>query len=415
MSSIHEFIKRNASLILHIFIALVFCTFLGIFFEKYPDYLLFGNLVLLLIGVYFVYRMIFKKIYADSFLKLICILLMIISANHFYSYNKLTSVFPWLASNHKLLIIGLIVSLLTILFVFKLFTYFESSNNHKFTNNNILNESNNSNNLNSSNELNIPQQDLPTIRSEIFSFLRFLSIAIILCLIIFIPALLLYLFNKHDLDKSTLEFDKVLSFLLSYGSSFLLILFAVVITIVTLIYIIKYIYNQIRFFKISNDKESSAIPTYAFSVIIVCILLFLSWRITNFSLNDITETMAIGNYLVLPLAVIIIMVLFFLLVQIVHAVILMLSQVSTTNIKDFLKKQEQKFKIGSRIIEIIESIIDTILNTILAALEFIKFIPNFFVSLSRIVLLEDNEIENQDEDIEDEIANIEKDVTATDD
>lgn len=73
---------------------------------------------------------------------------------------------------------------------------------------------------------------------------------------ILIPALLLYFFNKYDLDKSALDFDKVFSFLLSYGSSFLLILFAIVITIITLIYIMKFICNQILSFKISNDSES---------------------------------------------------------------------------------------------------------------------------------------------------------------
>ena len=34
---------------------------------------------------------------------------------------------------------------------------------------------------------------------------------------ILIPALLLYFFNKYDLDKSALDFDKVFSFLLSYS------------------------------------------------------------------------------------------------------------------------------------------------------------------------------------------------------
>lgn len=406
MSSIREFIKRNASLILHIFVTLVICIFFNIFFERIPDYLLFGNLALSLIGVYLLYRIIFKKVYADSFLKLMCILSIVISANQFYSYNKLETVFPWLVNvNRNWLIVGLTALLISILLVFKLLTYLEPSNNQKSINN--------LNNMNS-NVSTTSKNDFPTSRNELFSFLRFFGVITALSVMILIPALLLYFFNKYDLDKSALDFDKVFSFLLSYGSSFLLILFAIVITIITLIYIMKFICNQIRSFKISNENESYTVPTYAISVIIVCILLFLSWRITDFSLDDLTQTLAIGDYLALPLAVIVIMILFFLLVQIVHAVFLMLSKVSAADIKDFFKKQEEKLRIGSRVVEIIESIVNIVLDTILSTLTFIKFIPSFFTSLSNMVLLDDYGEENQDVDEDEETSDTEKDATATD-
>ena len=69
-----------------------------------------------LIGVYLLYRIIFKKVYADSFLKLMCILSIVISANQFYSYNKLETVFPWLVNvNRNWLIVGLTALLISIL------------------------------------------------------------------------------------------------------------------------------------------------------------------------------------------------------------------------------------------------------------------------------------------------------------
>lgn len=127
--------------------------------------------------------------------------------------------------------------------------------------------------------------------------------------------------------------------------------------------------------------------------------MFLAWRITDFTLEDLTEVLVIGDYLALPIAVIVILILFFLLVQITHVIILLLSKMTAQNVKNFIGKQEEKYNLASRIAQIIGSVIDIILDTILSTLEFVKFIPSFFTSLGKIVLSdeEDNEVEESNE------------------
>lgn len=122
------------------------------------------------------------------------------------------------------------------------------------------------------------------------------------------------------------------------------------------------------------------------------IILFLTWRVTDFSLDDLTETLTSGNYLVFPITVIVTMTLFFLLVQITHAIILMLSKISAADVKDFIEAQNEKLKIGSRIIEIIAIVVDIILDTILSTLKFVEFVPNFFDSLKNMILLDDEDL-----------------------
>ena len=404
MSTIRKFIKRNAVLILHIFCTFFLCVILSLFFNRFSDYLLFGNLILALIGVYFLYKMIFKKTYSDSFLKIVCILAMLTSSNHLYSLNKLNELFPWIANvNSNWLVIGLIATLIVILLIFKLLTYIEPQNRNKTNNyqpnNTQLNSFYKHDGLTNTENENYLSDTLATHRKDFFSFLRFLCILLSCCIIMILPAVLLFLFNKYSLDTVALDFDKIFSFILSYGASFILILFAIIIVIITLVYVAKYVYVQIRSFKKANDEDSNKsypVPTYAFSVIIVCSLLFLAWRLSDISLNDLTQKLIIGDYLALPIAVVVIIVLFFLLVQITHAIILMLSSMSAESIKQFIIKQENKLKIGARIFEVVKNIIDIILNTILSTLEFVNSIPNFIKSLSKMVLYDDDFEESED-------------------
>lgn len=405
MLAIRDWIKRNVVLILHIFLTFIFCIFLAVFLGAYPDYLLVGNLVLVLILVYWFYRFIFKRLYADSFLKAVCTLAMIISANQLYSYNKLEKIFPWLKSvEHSWVLIGVTVMLIVLLLIFKLLTYIEPASGVEIQ----IDESAVSNaKIGSANRQGIVGDGILGIDEEnerkesFFSFLRFLCVLVLVCILVVIPIVLLYLFNMNELDKTDLDFDRLFTFLVSYGASFLLIFFALVIIIITLIYIAKYIYIQIRAFKKINKEDLEnhyPVPTYAFSVILVCILLFFSWRISNFSLDDLTEELVHGKYLVLPIAVVVTMVLFFILVQIIHAIILLLSNMSAEVIKQFMKKILREWRIGTRISVIIGDIFDIILDTMLSALSFVKFIPDFFSAMSRMILNDDDEEDNEIEE-----------------
>ena len=400
MNKFTDFIKRNVVLLLHIFVTGVLCVLSTLFFEIYPDYLFFWNLLCALGIIYCIYRMLFEKTYATTFLKLVCLLALLISSNQLYSYSRLIRIFPWITSfDQKVLIAGAVALCVVILLIFKLLTYVEPQNSPK-----SKLESNNEENLQHETHETIDQlkkkiTDLQNQkeRDNFFSFLRFLLAFIGLITIILLPAILLYLFNKYNLDNSALDIDKVFSFLLSYGSSFLLILFALISAIIVLVYIAKYIYILMRTLKKANDedlKKSYPIPTYAISIFIVSVLMFLSWRITDFTLDDLTEVLVIGDYLALPIVVIVILVLFVLLVQITHVIILLLSKMTTENVKEFIDKQEKRYNLLSRVVQIISSIIDIILDTIISTLEFVKFIPSFFTSVGKMVLSDGEDSED---------------------
>lgn len=394
MSVFQNFVKNNTVLVLHVFCTSILCVLLRVFFIKYPNYLLFGNLFLALLLVYCFYRIFFKNIYADSFLKSICLLAIIVAINQLYTYDKLIKIFPFLANiNANWLVVAFVIIIVVFLIIFKLLTYMEPSGSIqiKKISDGILNEKN----FNS-----IP---LYNPCDNFLKFIYFLVMLVVFCIVLLIPVVLLYLFNKHGLDKTALDFDKLISFLVGYGVAFLLILFALIVVIITLTYVAKYIYIQICSFKRANAEDIEKlypIPVYAFSVIIVCLLLFFIWRVTEFSLDDLTEILATGNYLVFPIAVIVTMILFFLLVQIIHAIILMLSKMSAEDVKKFIDEKEKELKIGLRITKIIESIVDIILDTIISILEFIKCVPNFFSAMNKMVLLDDDEVIEEDESLE---------------
>ena len=116
---------------------------------------------------------------------------------------------------------------------------------------------------------------------------------------------------------------------------------------------------------------------------------------------DLTEVLVIGDYLALPIAVIAILIFFFLLVQITHIIILLLSKMTAENVKEFIEKQEEKYNLASRLAQIISAVIDIILDTIISTLEFVKFIPSFFTSVGKLVLFDEEDSEDAESNEDD--------------
>ena len=383
MSKFINFFKRDANVILHAFCTSVICIFLSFILKEFPNYLLFVNTISSLLIVYCIYRMVFKKVYSDSFLKILCMLTIIVFINDLYSYSKLVQIFPLLSNiNPNYINIALIIISTILLIFLKLLSYLENRGDRLENEKKKINE-------------NI--SDTKDSKKK-FSFFHFCGLFLIVCFLVIVSACLLYIFYKNDLNKTALEFDKIISFIFSYGASFLLILFAIAIVVISLIYIIKYIYKLLCSFKKSSEEEAT-IPTYAFSVIIVCALLFWVWRISDFTLDDLTDKIIIGDYLAIPIATMVALVLFFLLVQIVHAIFLILSKMTAKNIADFIKKQNDKLQLGNKIAYIVESIISIILDTIISTLSFVSFIPSFFGALNIMVLNDDTVDEATNENI----------------
>jgi len=413
------FIKKHAVFLLHVLITVGACFACSLFFEKLPDYLFFWNLLCALGVVYCLYRAIFRHIYADSFLKALCVMATLASANHLYSFKKLSSIFPILRNvNQKALFAGIVLFFVCLLLILKLLTYIEPVNaapprqRRRGIDDREITDPPGTASDGGRNEVAEELIRILKRREEgesFFSFLRFLLVFVGLCIVIVLPAVLLYVFQNHNQPSKVLDIDYLFSYFVGYGAMFLLTLAVVVAAIITMIYVARYIYVILKAFKNASEtdlKNTYPIPTYAISMFAVGVLMFLTWRVSNFTLDDLTQFLAAGDYLALPIASIVFFVLFYVLVQITHALILMLQQMSAEKIKTFIEKQEEKYKVADRTGKIIATAIDIILNTILATLEFVKFIPNFFVVLGSLVFPQtvfvddDEEYALEDEDSE---------------
>lgn len=416
-SVIARFFKKHAVFFLHIVITLLLSIGLTLLFKKFPEYKWLANLGVGIYFVYNIYRMVFKKTYVYPFLKIICILVLWTIVNEFYSYPKLIEVLHLPETLESNAMIGMVVGVLLILCVImKLLSFKEMEEFDRSKNNEAIRDSIHpakadnpafsisSADRNENDKHNSSQADLKATmpssapikngsKEEFYSFLRFLIVLAICGIFIVIPMVWLYHFNTSNPPDSILDFDQIFSFLLCNGVAFLLILSALLAVVYILIAVGKCIVIQIRSIKQISDREIkslNSVPPYSLSIIIVVVLMFLGWRLTDFSLDNLTEILVLGDYLAFPVAVIVLLVLFYILVQLVHAIILMLSRINSQNIVRFISDSDNELEFTKRAIMILKNIVDIILDTILTTLAFVKFVPNFFAAMQKMVLEDDD-------------------------
>lgn len=408
MNVIKKFLKKNARLILHILCTGIICPILAILFNQLPDYRLIGNILLVVLIVYCMYRIIFKGIYTDSVIKLICIFAMLIATNRLYSYEVVISLFPFLSNIKQEILVAIVVlMILVILMILKIITYIKPVDLQRsnIAPNNATNENehvvNDLVDLNISNRRQYAQTDLSTIRQidpntikAITSFLQFLVFLFVIFAAFIIPTLYIYSFNKNNINISTPNFNKLIPALISYGIMILFFFFAFVIISITLIHLAKYLYGQITSFKSITDKEGENyhMSSYALSVIIVFTALFIFWKDSNLTIYRLTDKLVIGDYLAIPLAVLIGITAFLLLVQITHIIILFFREINFENIRGYIKKYINEFQIKEQIIEIARDITKIVLGTITVALQFVLFIPSFFKMIKEMVFDDEDDI-----------------------
>lgn len=93
---------------------------------------------------------------------------------------------------------------------------------------------------------------------------------------------------------------------------------------------------------------------------------------------DITNS---GRYLAVPLSFLFITCIFFIFVQLIHAVLILLINMKIETIKAFWQKANAKTNISERILTILQMLIDIILDTLISILQFAAFIPGYVHTL----------------------------------
>ena len=354
------------------------------------------DFVILLGIVYYFYKILFKNQYKNSIRNIACAIIIYISAHNLFLYDKLIEFLPFLSNVNPIYIfIGFTTISVIFLFIIKLILYLLNDNSLL-----MPTPEENKNNI-----------DKTIIKEDNFVFSRILLVMCFI-LLVFSPYIILFLYHKISFFNNPIDTKSLIPNLVVILSHFVIyfsLLISVIIVISSAVTFLKYLKN-IVYHKTKGEKTDTdlQIPPYILSFLFVCITLFFTYKITNFTMDDLTSFLVKGDYLAVPLSALIFLSIFFILYQISHALILFINKETTESIKKFINKQNKKLKIGKKMIKIIRTIIDIILETSLSTLQFVQFVPSFFSSLSNMVLKDDDDDvekddadDNDDEDDED--------------
>ena len=449
MRAFWEMIHRNIAFLLHILITPILFWACMIFFERYTDYILATDAVLILAAMFFFYQVCFSSKRSGAFLWLLSTTALAVAVNHWYTFDTIVSVVPWFETVSRSLRI-FVVSVLTLilLLIYRLLKIVDedvtdepwtwtkpyteesstsaSNSTHphsgtgtggadygggsetrsKGTSTSSETGTDSAHQSESHDAASYARYARSTyMRNDFFPFLKVL---LAFCIFVLAPAALLYLFERHGLDKKALEFDELFTFLLSYGMTLLLIIFAFILVFSILVSIFEYFRNVMKTMRKNAQKDINdneyPFPPYILSFMLVCVF-FYRLRNSDFdkefhlTLGKLTDVLSVGNYLAEPLAIVIAIALFILLLQLTYTALLMLIKITPQRIYNSIQKEENKWGVIKKMTSIVRMIIlDIILGSLESALKFIKFVPDFFESLSGLVLYDEDEDEDKNED-----------------
>lgn len=353
------------------------------------------------------YNAIFKSKYEGMFEKVLSGLIIIAFSNELYNYDKIITLFPIFMNIDpmlfSLIILGAILLLLIIIkiiiFIYKN-TDVDSSQSPKYNSTNI-NADNPEKYITKSN-IGIPKSK----ESNTWIILYF----IILIVIIGAGFVLFTILYSNKILKQPYDFFEILSCLLKYVGNIVMIFLAIAIVIIFLIEMIRLIISRIKIFAASlkNDSQENPIPLYLLSIIADVIVCYLTYKFTGIDMESFYDFVNDGKYLALPLMILFVGVAFVIFLRLTHATLVLLVDMKPENVKSFLQKVNEKTQITDRVVEIIKLIIDLVLDTLLTALKFVSFIPNFFVTLHAFVLEEEADFEPSNDETE---SSLEEEVT----
>lgn len=345
-----------------------------------PDHLEYAFLITFLAALCLLvclYAALFGPGCRNLFPKILCALLIIVFANRLYKREILNAALPVLSnlSDVELSVLLLCIALIAPMMASLVSNAADQSQQEEST------------------EL-PPTTSTPT-KSKPGHGLRISVFALILLAMIAAACYIFGLiFTQSESTLDSANFFDITALLSSYGGTLLLVLVMVLVVLFVFVEAIRFVFARIMAPLPAKGQEQKP-PIYVFSVIITIILFYLSYSVGGFSLDDFTDFSSNGRYLAFPLAITVVLVAFFVIVRVIHGVILILMEVKADAIKNFISEKEKSSHINERLYTIFQIILDLVLGTILTALRFVLFIPNFFRDLYNLVFLEDgDEVEN---------------------
>ncbi len=354
----NDIISKYIAIIFHIFITIVISIITLFALGPNSDYTFAFNVIITILIFYFLYRKLLRNSCEHFGIKIICIITILISANHLYSYKNIIKMFPIVEELNSaqfwfITIGGILLLLLTIFIVYK---YISRSSSSKSTTQqpsihnpldsnppNDINEqvqlSENSSSTNVTPEMSISSKNNKEI---VFSLLRVLGITIVLVAII---AVAIYLYLKLDLSsipETPVSIPILSSFLIGHSASILFLLFSVTMLALVLIELARFLFNRIVLFKnahsANTDNKNSL--THLLSILIVFSLIYYSFDFSNFTMDSFTELVSSGDYLAIPLVIIVGIVAVVLLIRLTHIILWLILKSEPVDIEKFVKENQ---------------------------------------------------------------------------
>lgn len=384
MSYFNNKIQKHSRFIMQMLLTGVLSYALNTWIGPQSDYLLAVNLILTSCILYLSYLLIFKKHYQDSLKLILSIFILMIAANHYYSYEEIKKAIPWIDNynNSKLILILIGLGILTMLLI-KL-TYWALTEDNPISSTNP--------------ETSISNSIFDSEHKMGKNKFSLISAAIVIVIIISVIAVTIggavYIIkNTNNIEQ--INIMKVLGICVGYGGCLIIILLAIIFVCsvmgefaIATFSRIKSLLELVSHSPNSDTKNSKKVleyintPTYIISLIIVLVLLYFSYKFSDFSLDDFYEIVSENNYIAVPLLGLILIATFFAFVQLVQIIINILTHKHLLGINQYIK-------------DISKLIIDTVFGSIQSALQFINFIPDFFDSLHEMVLNKNDKKEIQ--------------------
>ncbi len=396
-----NFFRNHIKSIILILINTLFLPLLKLFCFTYPDFTFFVTFIILLVQVITFAWWLFKfKNKEICFTIIICFAINIIAIHSLYSLNKLESIknsFEF--SNVYVTLCGIVIVTLLILFIVKLcqwsnnINFKKKSRNSEFSEqvpaaiNNRLDTMHTEKEKTSSSSdgvaiSSLPKNSISYILACIFGFIILLG---------FLVAIFYYIYKDGNFD-SWQGWIKAIS-----------IFIGCIIGIPFGIYIVIWFTQEIinlLFYKRKSFNVPDIIKKYPASFLGAFIILLLGFIFYNdkFSLDYFINFVSdnLNNVVAFPLMIFVLLAVFLVLTYVLHGIFILLNW-NEKNIPP-VKIKEFGTKIANDVFKIVDSIYEITHETISGILEFIKFIPCYFIIMSKFVLSQE---ENDINDIND--------------
>ena len=384
-NKLQTFFRKNSPFILYVILTSLSCLFCAEVFGPGSDNIFFVNIVLAGFIWIFLLKSVFTGKYKNLLKVLIYIVSILISSNHLYSFIEIQRLIGWVKSFNYPVILAVII------FVYVggavgayLLRYFSIiSSQSDDSKDKILPAK--GNHLQG-------QSNIAKSKERTGAALRIFGIIVIIVTIVILSIWLYFNLDFPEISSLNIYSDisVLVSSLIGSGASILFIIFAISIIIIALIELARFLYRRLLLFRVEkdvNNNDNSSL-TYVFSVLIVFAMLFITYRVSNFTLDDFTEIVSKGDYIALPLIILVGIIAVVLLIRLIHGILILVMKSEPIEIDKFIRENEKILKIKQNIVDITKFLVQIIFGTITSALELVKFIPDFVKDL-KIMILDD--------------------------